>query len=36
MRELTQSVLRHNEDTKMSYVPSFGAPGRRIVLVAAQ
>jgi hypothetical protein len=36
MRAPTQSVWRPNEDMKMSKVPSFGAPGRRIVGVAAK
>ena len=35
MRELTQSVLRHNGDIKMSSAPSFGAPAGHIFDVVA-
>ena len=35
VRVPTQSGWRPNEDMKMNLVPSFGAPGSRIVGVAA-
>ncbi len=35
MRAPKQSVWHPYEDTKMSKVPSFGAPGRRIFVVVA-
>ena len=35
MRAPKQSVWHPYEDTKMSEVPSFGAPGRRIFVVVA-